>query len=411
MRLFAVGLSHRTAPVELRESVDFSRGGTADALAALAGRGVSREMVILSTCNRAEIYAVAGPEAPDAMGRFFADYHQMPLARLSEHLYVRRGADAARHLFRVAAGLDSLVVGEPQILGQVKAAYAAASDSGYTAAVTNRLFHYRVRRRQARAQRDRPGRRRGVGQLRRHRPRAQDLRQSQRPARGDPRRRRDGQADRAAPEGPGRPPDHHRQPHAERRGRPGPRARRARRAVGRHARRDRPGRHHHHRHRGGRSGAHQDRPAGGAAAAPAAPAVHHRHRAAARRRGQRRRPRTGLPLQHRRPAGHREGEPGAAVLRAGSGRDDRHRGGGQVHHLAPVARHHPHGRRPARALRRHPPVGARPARAEALRPAARGPRTARRRHPAHRRKAAADADRTAQVGARRLDGGRPTRRR
>jgi glutamyl-tRNA reductase len=141
VRLFAVGLSHRSAPVELRESVDFSRGGTAEALAALAARGISRELVILSTCNRAEIYAVAGPEAPDAIGRFFAEYHQMPLARLSEHLYVRRGADAARHLFRVAAGLDSLVVGEPQILGQVKAAYAVASDSGYTAAVTNRLFH------------------------------------------------------------------------------------------------------------------------------------------------------------------------------------------------------------------------------------------------------------------------------
>jgi glutamyl-tRNA reductase len=141
MRLFAVGLSHRTAPVELRESVDFTRGGAAEALAALATRGIGRELVVLSTCNRAEIYAVAGPEAPDAVGRFFAEYHQIPLARLSEHLYVRRGADAARHLFRVAAGLDSLVVGEPQILGQVKGAYAVASDNGYTAAVTNRLFH------------------------------------------------------------------------------------------------------------------------------------------------------------------------------------------------------------------------------------------------------------------------------
>jgi len=141
MRLFAVGLSHRTAPVELRESVDFSRGGAAEALAALAERGISREMVVLSTCNRAEIYAVGGPDAPDAIGRFFAEYHRLPLARLSEHLYVRRGSEAARHLFRVAAGLDSLVVGEPQILGQVKAAYATASDNGYTAAVTNRLFH------------------------------------------------------------------------------------------------------------------------------------------------------------------------------------------------------------------------------------------------------------------------------
>jgi glutamyl-tRNA reductase len=140
-RLFAVGLSHRTAPVELRESVDFSRGGAADALASLADRGISREMVVLSTCNRAEVYAVAGPEGPDAVGRFFADYHQIPLSRLSEHLYVRRGPEVARHLFRVAAGLDSLVVGEPQILGQVKAAYATASDGGCTSAVINRLFH------------------------------------------------------------------------------------------------------------------------------------------------------------------------------------------------------------------------------------------------------------------------------
>ena len=141
MRLFTVGLSHRTAPVELRECVDFAREGLDQALAALAARGISHEMVVLSTCNRAEIYAVAGADAPDAIGRFFADYHRLPLARVSEHLYVRHGADAARHLFRVAAGLDSLVVGEPQILGQVKSAYATASDSGYTSAVTNRLFH------------------------------------------------------------------------------------------------------------------------------------------------------------------------------------------------------------------------------------------------------------------------------
>ena len=138
-RLFTVGLSHRTAPVELRECVDFSRGGTGEALAALAGRGISREMVVLSTCNRAEIYAVAGPEGPDAVARFFAEYHELPLARLTEHLYVRRGDEAARHLFRVAAGLDSLVVGEPQILGQVKTAYSTASDRGYTSAIVNQI--------------------------------------------------------------------------------------------------------------------------------------------------------------------------------------------------------------------------------------------------------------------------------
>src|SRR6476620_5228426 len=142
MRLFAVGLSHRTAPIELRECVDFSRGGIEAALAALAARDVGRELVVLSTCNRAEIYAVAETEtALDRIGRFFSEYHDVPHAEVAGHLYQRRGAEAARHLFRVAAGLDSLVVGEPQILGQVKAAYSAASDRQYTGTLTNRLFH------------------------------------------------------------------------------------------------------------------------------------------------------------------------------------------------------------------------------------------------------------------------------
>ncbi len=142
MRLFAVGLSHRTAPVELRESVDFARKGIEAALADLAARGVGRELVVLSTCNRAEIYAVGDTDATaDHVGRFFSEYHEVPDAVVREHLYVHRGPEAARHLFRVAAGLDSLVVGEPQILGQVKSAYAVASDGQFTAALTNRLFH------------------------------------------------------------------------------------------------------------------------------------------------------------------------------------------------------------------------------------------------------------------------------
>ena len=142
MRLYAVGLSHRTAPVELRESVDFSRKGLELALAELASRGIGRELVVLSTCNRAEIYAVAETdETTDQIGRFFSDYHDLPHADVHPHLYVYRGPDVARHLFRVAAGLDSLVVGEPQILGQVKTAYATASDRQFTAALTNRLFH------------------------------------------------------------------------------------------------------------------------------------------------------------------------------------------------------------------------------------------------------------------------------
>src|SRR5688572_22608713 len=142
MRLFAVGLSHRTAPVELRERVDFARGGVEAALSALAAHGVGAETVVLSTCNRAEIYAVGTDDAtPDAIGRFFSEYHRLPHGDVAEHLYIRRGGEVARHLFRVAAGLDSLVVGEPQILGQVKAAYAAAADLQATGALTNRLFH------------------------------------------------------------------------------------------------------------------------------------------------------------------------------------------------------------------------------------------------------------------------------
>jgi glutamyl-tRNA reductase len=142
MRLLAVGLSHRTAPVELRERVDFARSGLEPALAALAARGIGAETVVLSTCNRAEVYALADAgDAGDAISRFFSDYHALDHATLAGHLYLHTGADAARHLFRVAAGLDSLVVGEPQILGQVKTAYAIAQQRHLTGAVTNRLFH------------------------------------------------------------------------------------------------------------------------------------------------------------------------------------------------------------------------------------------------------------------------------
>jgi len=141
MKLVAVGVSHRTAPVELREAVDFSRAGFDAALTALASRQVAREAVVVSTCNRAEIYAAADTDAAaETCARFIADYHALPWERVAPHIFVLRGADAARHLFRVAAGLDSLVVGEPQILGQVKEAFAAAMGVKHTGALTNRLF-------------------------------------------------------------------------------------------------------------------------------------------------------------------------------------------------------------------------------------------------------------------------------
>src|SRR5215472_8204097 len=141
MKLVAVGVSHRSAPVELREAVDFSRAGLDTALSALAARRVAREAVVVSTCNRAEIYAAAdGDAAADTCARFIAEYHALPWETIAPHIFTLRGADAARHLFRVAAGLDSLVVGEPQILGQVKDAFAAATGMKHTGALTNRLF-------------------------------------------------------------------------------------------------------------------------------------------------------------------------------------------------------------------------------------------------------------------------------
>jgi glutamyl-tRNA reductase len=142
MRVFAVGLSHRSAPVELRERVDFSRDGIERALEALDKEGLAREAVVLSTCNRSEIYAtLERDDQVEALARFFSEYHRLPHEEVARHLYVQRGIDAALHLFRVAAGLDSLVVGEPQVFGQVKNAYTLAADRGRTGALLNRLFH------------------------------------------------------------------------------------------------------------------------------------------------------------------------------------------------------------------------------------------------------------------------------
>jgi len=141
MRLFAVGVSHRTAPVELRETVDFARRGLPLALEALRERRLAREAVVLSTCNRAEIYVAADSEAAaESCGRFIGEFNGVDWKTLEPHVVVYRGPEAAGHLFRVAAGLDSLVVGEPQILGQVKNAFTAASEFKSTGALTHRLF-------------------------------------------------------------------------------------------------------------------------------------------------------------------------------------------------------------------------------------------------------------------------------
>ena len=142
MDLLLLGMSHHTAPVDLRERVDFSKRGLTAALRELAAWPSPAESVVLTTCNRAEIY-VACEDVETTRGdlaRFMSRFHEVPEHELGPYLYAHTGVDVARHLCRVAAGLDSLVVGEPQIFGQVKDAYAVASGERRTGALLNKLF-------------------------------------------------------------------------------------------------------------------------------------------------------------------------------------------------------------------------------------------------------------------------------
>ena len=144
MHLFLVGVSHRTAPVELRERLDFSSRDVGAAVEALATRLSAAETVVLSTCNRSEIYvASTDPNRAhqDVIG-FLSEYHQIPEDVFLPHVFTRHDHEAARHLFRVAAGLDSIVVGEPQILGQVKEAFQAARERHCAGPLLNKTFEW-----------------------------------------------------------------------------------------------------------------------------------------------------------------------------------------------------------------------------------------------------------------------------
>ena len=144
MNLILVGASHHSAPVDLRERIDFSRRGVPDALSVLGEVPGITELAVLSTCNRSDIYATCEDVARqrEALVTFMSSYHDVAESELAPHLYGRQGNDAVRHLFRTSAGLDSLVVGEPQILGQVKDAFTIASQDGFTGALLNRLFQW-----------------------------------------------------------------------------------------------------------------------------------------------------------------------------------------------------------------------------------------------------------------------------
>ncbi len=145
MHLLLVGISHKTAPIDLRERVDFQARGVELALRTLASRkpGGAGEIAVLSTCNRAELYTACDDVATarSELVSFVSAFHDVDAKVIEPHVYDVADLDAARHLFRVAAGLDSLVIGEPQILGQVKEAHSAARQAETAGPLLNRLFH------------------------------------------------------------------------------------------------------------------------------------------------------------------------------------------------------------------------------------------------------------------------------
>lgn len=138
LHLFVAGLSYKTAPVEIREQLAFEPSRLRCHGCRLKLRGGLAELVIVSTCNRVEIYGVSARPAPSA-ARLFQELAGVE-GDFDSYLYLREGREAARHLFEVVSGLDSMVIGETEIAGQVKQAYQAAQSAGLTGRITNRLF-------------------------------------------------------------------------------------------------------------------------------------------------------------------------------------------------------------------------------------------------------------------------------
>lgn len=142
MNLIVTGINHRSAPVELRERVAFADTDLGAALASLCERTGAQEALILSTCNRTEIYC-AGAGVPDAaVVDWLLHWHGVEARLLKPSVYVHADSHAVQHVIRVACGLDSLVLGEPQILGQLKQAYTLAHGLGASGKLLNRLFQH-----------------------------------------------------------------------------------------------------------------------------------------------------------------------------------------------------------------------------------------------------------------------------
>ncbi|MCA1579394.1 MAG: glutamyl-tRNA reductase [Acidobacteria bacterium] len=149
MSIILVGVNHKTAPVEIRERLAFSDEACAEGLRRLVDGEVVREGLIVSTCNRVEILSATTTEQMESSAgrsaQFLDAAGQLPTGFLNKHLYSHTNEDAIRHLFRVASSLDSMVVGEPQVLGQVRHAYAIGVEAGTVGRTLNRLVHHTFR--------------------------------------------------------------------------------------------------------------------------------------------------------------------------------------------------------------------------------------------------------------------------
>ena len=149
MSIVLVGINHKSAPVEVRERLAFTEEACSTALHALVDGEIVREGLIVSTCNRVEVLAETGNErlsdTIERVNQFLSRTDSLPRSLFETHLYQHTDDEAVRHLFRVTSSLDSMVVGEPQVLGQVRRAYSIALEAGTAGRILNRLVHHAFR--------------------------------------------------------------------------------------------------------------------------------------------------------------------------------------------------------------------------------------------------------------------------
>jgi glutamyl-tRNA reductase len=144
MKILVIGLNHKTAPIDIRERLAFDADKTLDALRKLKNRFSEAEFVLLSTCNRVELYCACMRNStiePETIIKFFSEFHNIAVSEFRQFMYFYNDDVAVRHLLTVTSSLDSMVVGEPQIIGQVKDSFRLACSAGSTGKVLNRLFH------------------------------------------------------------------------------------------------------------------------------------------------------------------------------------------------------------------------------------------------------------------------------